>query len=312
MVLTSKILGTSVILAVSLFLAGCPVPIPSGYASSSRENLSAEVTDQLVPGVTTREEVLLLLGEPDGVGPNASWLAYGSVRGEGGVVFVIFAGGSAAGAGGEKMEYRRLIARFDERGVMTNAQFVDRECWEGIGGMGNAGGRTEPCIQANAPDSSELTVKEIADRETAYQSGELPIPEDLGAFAIGHAELITPGWTTGLAAAAAAGENTRLTKDLYDSGQWEALARVVLNDRYGDDLRWYYLGRAAEGMALCDVALRYYCISRERSGSFSTRCLAGACAGIKLPEALDDRLVAIEAMRTTGKCSVPRNINPKP
>jgi hypothetical protein len=124
----------------------------------------------------------------------------------------------------------------------------------------------------------------------------------LGGFAKGQAELIIPGWTTGFAAAAAAGENTQLTKDLYESGQWEALARVVLNDKYGDDLRWYYLGRAAEGMALCDAAFHYYGISRERSESFTTRCLSIACAGIKLPEALDDRFLAIEAKRAAGKC----------
>lgn len=304
---TRTLLGASALLAAALCLGGCPVPIPPGYTAASRENLGAEVTSQLVPGVTTREEVLLQLGEPDGAGPHDSWLAYGSVYGRGGVLFVIVAGGGAAGAGGERMEYHRLIASFDERGVLSDVQFVDHECWEGIGGLGNSGGRTAPCLRINAPDSSEGSAEDNAEREAAYLSGALTIPDDLADFAYGRADLIVPGWTTGFAAAYAAGEDTQLTRNLHDRGQWEALARVVLHNRYGDDLRWYFLGRAAEGMALCDTALHYYGISRERSKSFSTRCLASACAGIALPAAVEDRLLAIAAKRAAGQCPPPND-----
>jgi len=305
-----KIAVPGAILAVAVLIAGCPFPLPPGYTESSRENLSAETTERLVPGVTTREEVLLLLGEPDGVGPNDTWLAYGSVYGEGGSVFVICAGNSCGGAGAEKMKYGRLVVSFDESGLMTNAEFVSRKCWEGIFAIDSHAGRSQPCMQVNAPDSDEQMAAPSADLDASYQGSEASIPKDLLDFAKGNAELITPGWTTGFAAAWAAGNNTPLTKDLHDRGQWEALARVVLNDNYGDNLRWYYLGRAAEGMGLCDTALRYYRICEERSKSFATRCLGRACAGIKLPKALEGRLIAIEAKRKAGRCYVPPAINP--
>jgi hypothetical protein len=145
---------------------------------------------------------------------------------------------------------------------------------------------------------------------TVDQGDESSIPSDLLDFSLGKAALITPGWTTGYAAAMAAGTNGKLTKKLHDSGQWQALARVVLHDQYGDDLRWYYLGRAAEAMALCDTAARYYRISLERSEKFSTRCLGIACHGFKLPEWVEVRLTAVEALRAAGKCSEPPVTDP--
>ena len=288
------------VLAVTIFIAGCPVPIPSGYSTSSRQNLNDESTGRLVAGVTTREDVLLMLGEPDNDGPNDSWLVYGSVYGKGGVLFVMCAGNDCGGVGSEKMEYRRLIITFNELGVMTNAEFVSRECWEGTVGMGRSGDRSVPCLQVYDPP--DIIEESDANQESLYQSGQKVIPQDLLDFARGKAELTKPGWTTGLAEAGAAVDHTRLTKELHEKRQWESLARIVLNDNYGDNLRWYYLGRAAEGMGLCDAALHYYGISEERSETFVTRCLGGVCAGINLPEALEARMIAIEANRTSGKC----------
>jgi hypothetical protein len=149
-----------------------------------------------------------------------------------------------------------------------------------------------------APDSASRRPNE---KET--------IPEDLQEFANGKAQLITPGITTGIAEAMAAGTNGKLTKRLHDTGQWKALATVVLKDNYGDNLRWYYLGRAAEGMALCGSAEHYYRISQERSRSFWTRCLGIACHGFKLSEMLQDRLDAVEDMRSAGKCRTQQENN---
>jgi len=134
------------------------------------------------------------------------------------------------------------------------------------------------------------------------EPGTASIPENLQDFARGRAELVTPGVVTGFSEAIAAGTSAVLTRDLHDTDQWPALATVVLEDDYGDNLRWYYLGRAAEGMALCDAAERYYRRSRELSASFWTRCFSIACYGFKIPEILDERLAAVEAMRAAGRC----------
>jgi len=301
--------GSSLILVVAVLLAGCPVPLPAGYSESSRQNLTEESIYQLVPRATTREEVLLLLGEPDGVGPDESWFAYGSVYGEGGVVFVICAASDCGGAGSERMKYGRLLVTFDDRGLIKTTDFISKECWEGLFfATRTAGTRSSPCLQIDTPDNAAQMAMANADLKTVNTGEPIRVPEDLIEFAKGNAELVTPGWTTGLAEAWAAGKNIRLTKELHDSGQWESLARVVLKDNYGDDLRWYFLGWAAEGMGLCDAALHYYDISRERSKRFVTRCPGVANAGILLPEALAERLTSIEAKRNAGRCVDVQNI----
>jgi hypothetical protein len=146
-------LASCIIAATACLITGCPVPIPSGYSGSSRENIGVEVTTSLTKGVTTREDVLLRLGEPDGAAHDGSWLAYGSVYGRGGLGFVVFAGGGAAGGGGEKVEYRRLIVTFDQQGLMTGADFVSRECWQGLIFAGASGDSTPPCLDIAAPNS---------------------------------------------------------------------------------------------------------------------------------------------------------------
>ena len=51
------------ILISVLPMAGCPIPVPGGYQASSRENVPAEPVDWVTTGVTTREDVLMQLGE---------------------------------------------------------------------------------------------------------------------------------------------------------------------------------------------------------------------------------------------------------
>jgi hypothetical protein len=133
-------------------------------------------------------------------------------------------------------------------------------------------------------------------------SGTAPISAQLRDFSAGNVKLVTPGIVTGYSAAINAGMNGELAKYLHDSAQWEALATQVLKDGYGDDLRWYFLGRAAEGLGLCDAAERYYRTSAERSASFWTRCLGIACVGFKPDQLLDERMAAVEVMRSAGQC----------
>ena len=140
------LLRAGAVLAVVAVLSACPIPLPSGYAASSRENVPAEPMDWITPGVTTREDVLMQLGEADAAAADGSWLAYGSAYSEGGVLFVIAAGGGAAGAGSEHMEYRRLLVRFEGDGRVASVDLVTRGCWESIVAMGNAGGQDTPCL----------------------------------------------------------------------------------------------------------------------------------------------------------------------
>jgi hypothetical protein len=151
---------------------------------------------------------------------------------------------------------------------------------------------------------AQIVHKAAAGNDSAEQpSGTAPVPAKLQDFAAGNAKLVTPGIVTGYSAAINAGMSGQLVKYLHDSAQWEALARQVLKDGYGDDLRWYFLGRAAEGLGLCEAAERYYRISQERTASFWTRCLGIACLGFEPAQLLDERMVAVEAMRSAGECA---------
>lgn len=125
----SRLIGLALIPAL---LSGCPIPIPAGYASSSRENIGPELPELLVTGETTRTDVLLLIGEPDVAADDESWMAYSSIYGKGGVLFVMAAGGSAGGVGSEKVQHRYLIVQFDAEGLVRTADFVDKSCWEGL------------------------------------------------------------------------------------------------------------------------------------------------------------------------------------
>jgi len=117
-------------LIAALALSGClPVPIPPlGVAPDSRGNLPAVRPGFIREGQTHRAEVLLVLGSPDRADADERWFAYSSAAHQGGVAFVM---GSYGGAGGIVVEgylERRLIIRFDERGIVEAAEFEEKVC----------------------------------------------------------------------------------------------------------------------------------------------------------------------------------------
>ena len=52
-------------------------------------------------------------------------------------------------------------------------------------------------------------------------------------------------------------------------------------------------------MGLCDAAETYYAQSRKRSELF---WLGGVRAGLQFPQILDERVAAIQVMRSSGRC----------
>ncbi len=127
------------------------------------------------------------------------------------------------------------------------------------------------------------------------------LPPALLDFARGRATLVEPRFFEGEDPALSAIDHTAAAKHLHDTGQWVSLALLVFNDNYGDDVRWYLLGRAAEGLALCDAAEIYYAQSRKRSELF---WLGGTRVGLQFPQVLDERLASIHAMRRGGQCQI--------
>ncbi len=110
---------------LALLLAGCLV-IPTDYtAPTSRHNVTADTAAALQPGVTTKEDVLLQLGEPDVASSDERQLGYRWTM----VRAIWFVGGYGGGAGGTVTKSSLLQLSFDEHDVLTSLQVVDK--WGG-------------------------------------------------------------------------------------------------------------------------------------------------------------------------------------
>lgn len=139
------------ILMAALLLTACPVPIPP-HSLGTRENVADTVPAFIKIDETTREDVFMMLGEPDGVAIDDSWVVYSNGRSKGGVAFVMAAGGSAGALLVEGSSYRRLIVRFDDKGVVTFATLETKNCPHYAGGAGNSGGESSPCLDIEGKD----------------------------------------------------------------------------------------------------------------------------------------------------------------
>lgn len=89
---------------------------------------------------------------------------------------------------------------------------------------------------------------------------------------------------------------------LYAEEQWQPLADKVMEVGYVNDLEYFYLGRAAEGLGYYDAALKYYRISGGAATSGGPNSLlhcqnqfANTCSGINLPADLYPRIAAVQA-----------------
>lgn len=116
----------------------------------------------------------------------------------------------------------------------------------------------------------------------------------LNAFYDGKASLVIPGLVSGISESVAYGRTTQERRQYYDQGVWEALALNTLKINYGDNLAWFYLGRAAEELGYISTALKYYEKSIQLSKSFLTRCLEPVCSGFTFP---DDSQLRIEKIK---------------
>lgn len=164
---------TPVLVASAALLSGCPVPLPPTYDSGSRQNVGEIIPDFIVTGETTRDDILLRLGEPDGRGPGDRWVAYGSQYSKGGVLFVMAAGGGAGAAGVESIRFRRLVVRFDEKGVVADSAFVERVCPRYTFGAGGQSDVSAPCMDVAMDDAPQ-----------SVPPAELGIPQGEHAVAV--------------------------------------------------------------------------------------------------------------------------------
>ena len=87
--------------------------------------------------------------------------------------------------------------------------------------------------------------------------------------------------------------------DHLAAGEWRELADLIQRKGINNDLNWYYLGRAAEGLGEVDLARQYYQHSIEHSNSDKTshRCqgaLISLCDGFEFPDVTLARLAQLQ------------------
>lgn len=111
-------------------ISGCisvPFPLASGPLPDSRTNVPPQVPPSIVVGHTSRRQVLLELGEPDGSGPNEEWYSYGSAFSHGGLGIVTVSYGASYDAR-HNVEVRRLLLQFDASGIVSSVSLETKRC----------------------------------------------------------------------------------------------------------------------------------------------------------------------------------------
>jgi len=118
-------------LPLAAMLSGClplALPIPPGYEGGSRQNLGEDAGDFIGPAHTTRAEVLLRLGEPEGIATDESWMSYGCAFSRGGVIVGFVSTHGAVLPCIESVGNRRLTVWFDGQGIVTTSQMETKAC----------------------------------------------------------------------------------------------------------------------------------------------------------------------------------------
>src|ERR1700730_5164346 len=126
----------------------------------------------------------------------------------------------------------------------------------------------------------------------AVRTPEVPIDEMLRRLQTGE-----PMLDCRLACLYAWQANRPTALILNETRRWQELAVLVMQTGYTDDLTYFYLGRAAEGLGYRETAKTYYQISARLSAA-GLACVKenpDLCNGQRLPTAAEARLAELTA-----------------
>jgi len=104
--------------------------------------------------------------------------------------------------------------------------------------------------------------------------------------------------------------NRQAAYNLLGAGRWRELADLIQRKGINNDLNWYYLGRAAEGLGHVELARTYYqrSIDRSKSEKYSHRCqgtVISMCDGFDFPDVTQARLASLQAAAPADPVSPP-------
>ncbi|WP_150050064.1 hypothetical protein [Methylomonas rhizoryzae] len=76
---------------------------------------------------------------------------------------------------------------------------------------------------------------------------------------------------------------------LYNAGLWKELAEKVYLIGFNQDIAYFFLGRAAEGLEKYKAAETYYLLAQS-----ATACVLGGCGGLVFPDIVNSRLANLK------------------
>jgi hypothetical protein len=163
------------------------------------------------------------------------------------------------------------------RAVVNLADYFDvTEPSKSLAEESKPSAKQEERVNTNTVAQTSEPLKAAVSEKTAELSG---IQRELAS---GSIKLIKPGIFKGYGAAWKMGRLLPKLEILHAEGLWVRLAETVHEINLGDNLSYYYLGRAAYELGYINAATKYLDQSIEESKRALTgKCIA--CNGIKLP-----------------------------
>lgn len=189
-----RTLARAALVALTGLLAGCVVPLGPRDMPESRMNIGEQVPPLIVAGKTTRADVLLALGEPDGASQNELVFVYTHAARRGGFAVIMAAGSGIGGGSRQSMTYDRVIVGFDEAGVVTSARHERILCDENSFGAGQAGGGSGPCVDVAGRD---LAPGSVAALQSSGQAAVFPHARWYPGQRAGRMDTLPPPWRDG-------------------------------------------------------------------------------------------------------------------
>jgi hypothetical protein len=183
--------SVSCLLAAWLFSGCIPVVTPALLSPDSRADLTAASQRGIEVGKTTRVDVLLALGEPDGRAADDRWFTYSSLRASSAGWLDIFGGLEFS-----KSTVNRLVVQFDATSIVSSVDFQQSHCSDLTSGQRCLDVRGTDLLAADIASGKMGTV--LLNYNTAsfsYSSNEYCTfansgPSSYGPFALTDREIV--------------------------------------------------------------------------------------------------------------------------